>query len=269
MERADESELQAALPRALYVDPAAWATERERVLVREWTAVGRIEDLGLHERERVAVVDVLGESVLLTRAADGALHGAYNVCRHRGAQLFPALPGAAPTTCAVGALRCPYHSWTYALDGSLLRAPHAGDVDRSDFALRPVDVAEWSGFAFVRLDEGGAELADAVERPNRTLTNYAIGELATGSVLSYDVAANWKVIAENYNAITAARSIPSSPDSSRPSATGGETSTGTPACRTARARGPSPRRGPRRGRRCRVSTPRSESGTRVSWSIPT
>lgn len=200
--------LQPALPRELYVDPAAYAVERERVLLREWTCVGRRADLGLADPARLAVVDVLGESVILTADTDGALHAAYNVCRHRGAQLFPAEPGAAPQTCSASALRCPYHSWTYGLDGSLLRAPHAEGVDRTDFSLHPVAVDEWAGFVFVRLVEpgspvhpaqAGAPLASTVERPDRTLAHYDIGALVTGRTLSYEVAANWKVVAENYN----------------------------------------------------------------------
>lgn len=197
------SGLQPALPRELYVDPASWATEREVVLLREWTCVGRRADLGLADPARLAVVDVLGESVIVTADADGALHAAYNVCRHRGAQLVPAEPGGEPVTCAVAALRCPYHSWTYGLDGSLLRAPHADDVDRAGFSLHPVAVDEWGGFVFVRLAEPApgrtTPLAAAVERPTRTLDHYDLGTLVTGRVLSYEVAANWKVVAENYN----------------------------------------------------------------------
>ena len=109
--------LQAALPRELYVDAAAWERERDQVLLREWTCVGRVADLGLHEPERVAVVEALGESLVVTSDADGALHAAYNVCRHRGSQLFPTEPGSAPQLCAAKSIRCPYHSWTYALDG--------------------------------------------------------------------------------------------------------------------------------------------------------
>ena len=132
----DDMTLQAALPRELYVDPTAWERERDRVLLREWTCVGRRADLGLHEPERVAVVEVLGESVLVTSDADGALHAAYNVCRHRGSQLFPTEPGTAPQLCGAKSIRCPYHSWTYALDGSLLRAPHTeeGEVDPPEFS---------------------------------------------------------------------------------------------------------------------------------------
>jgi Rieske 2Fe-2S family protein len=194
--------LEPALPRASYVDPAAWDHERERVLLREWTCVGRRADLGLGEARRLAVVDVLGESVLLTSDEERTLHAAYNVCRHRGSQIVPVPPGSPPACAEVGALRCPYHSWTYGLDGRLLRAPHTGDgdVDPDAFGLHPVGVEEWAGFVFVHLTPADAEpLADSVARATRTLANYALGDLVTGLRFDYEVAANWKVVAENYN----------------------------------------------------------------------
>jgi Rieske 2Fe-2S family protein len=193
--------LQAALPREMYVDPATFAGERDRVLYAEWFCVGRLADLGLADPGRVAVVDVVGESVLVTTDADGALHAAYNVCRHRGSQLFTALPGAEPVCTAAGSLRCPYHSWTYALDGSLLKAPHAdlAPDDLPAFSLNAVAVDAWAGFVFVHLGTPATSLADAMERPSRTLANYEMGELVTGLRFSYEVAANYKVVAENYN----------------------------------------------------------------------
>jgi Rieske 2Fe-2S family protein len=194
--------LQEALPRELYVAPAAWARERERVLLREWTCVGRVSDLGLDQPERAAVVEVLGESMVVTSDAGGILHASYNVCRHRGSQLFPTPPGTEPQQCAARSIRCPYHSWTYALDGSLLRAPHTEDeeIDPADFSLHPVGVEAWGGFVFVHpTPEGAADLAESVGRATRTLANYDLGSLVTGLTLRYDVAANWKVVAENYN----------------------------------------------------------------------
>jgi Rieske 2Fe-2S family protein len=194
------SELQAALPRELYVDPDAWVVERDRVLAAEWTCVGRVDDLGLATPRRAAVVEVWEESLIVTSDESGALHAAYNVCRHRGSQIFPVEPGAEPLACAASSLRCPYHSWTYALDGSLLRAPHTDGVDPARFALHPVEVDTWEGFVFVRLEAAAADtLITSVARPSRTLANYRIGDLVTGATYSYDVAANWKVIAENYN----------------------------------------------------------------------
>ena len=195
------SSLQAALPREMYVDEAAWVVERERVLFSSWACVGRTADLGLDSAGRLAVVDVAGESVVVTRDEDG-LHAAYNVCRHRGSQLVPREPFSAPVCSAVGALRCPYHSWTYSLAGRLLKAPHTAgvDVDPSEFSLHAVGVEEWAGFVFVHLSPSSAEpFSDGVTKAAENLGNYDMGSLVTGRVLSYEVAANWKVLAENYN----------------------------------------------------------------------
>ena len=198
------SGLQAALPREMYVDDVAWARERDRVLFATWACVGRLDDLGLAEPGRIAVVDVVGESVLLTRDDDG-LHAAYNVCRHRGSQLVPREPGAETVCSAAGALRCPYHSWTYSLSGRLLKAPHTEEpdgpvIDPEEFSLHPVGVEEWAGFVFVNLTPGSVEpFADGVVQAAANLGNYGMGSLVTGLTLRYDVAANWKVLAENYN----------------------------------------------------------------------
>ena len=189
-------ELQAALPREMYVDADQWRVERDAALYAEWYCLGRVDDLGLASPRRVAVADVAGESVLVTSAEDGTLHAAYNVCRHRGSQLCA--PGQ-PARDA-GSIRCPYHSWTYALDGSLLRSPHAEVADPTDFALHPVGVETWAGFVFVHLSPASARpLMAQVAHPEQSLRNYGLGELATGLVLRYDVAANYKVLLENYN----------------------------------------------------------------------
>jgi phenylpropionate dioxygenase-like ring-hydroxylating dioxygenase large terminal subunit len=196
--------LQPALPKHMYVDPGHWSTERDRVLYSSWFCVGRISDLGLDRAGRLAVTDVAGESVLLTSDLRGGLHGAYNVCRHRGSQVVPVDPETGPPPpCAVGALRCPYHSWTYDLAGALLKAPHTDGVagfDAAEFGLAPVAVASWGGFCFVHLtpDRAGSlgdEIADLVAGIER----YPLAELVTGRRYSYDVAANYKVLSENYN----------------------------------------------------------------------
>lgn len=188
--------LRAALPRQRYVDAAAWEVEREQVLLRGWCCVGRRDDLGLDRPSRVAVVDVVGESVLVTSDAEGRLHAAYNVCRHRGAQLRE--PGTPP--CDAQVLRCGYHSWTYALDGRLLKAPHAEVPDPAAFGLTPVAVGTWGGFVFCHLTPENAEpLPQQVGRAATTLANYGLADLVTGAVLTYDVAANYKVLLENYN----------------------------------------------------------------------
>lgn len=196
--------LQPALPAAMYVDHQAWLREREAVLYRSWFCVGRLLDLGLDQPDRLAVLDVAGESVLVTTDAGGALHAAYNVCRHRGSQVVPVdSDQPSPEPCTAQALRCPYHSWTYGMDGRLLRAPHTDeldDFDPSTFGLNPIGVDVWGGFCFVHLTPAEAaplatELAGYAER----LRRYPLGDLVRGRRFVYDVAANYKVLAENYN----------------------------------------------------------------------
>jgi glycine betaine catabolism A len=196
--------LQPVLPAAMYVDRDAWLRERDRVLFRSWFCVGRLLDLGLDRPDRLAVVDVAGESVLVTADGSGVLHAAYNVCRHRGSQLVPVDPAQRPPEpCASQVLRCPYHSWTYALDGRLLKAPHTADVEDFDpatFGLNPVAVDTWGGFCFVHLTPATADALDAeVAAVADRLRRYPLDELVVGRRFEYDVAANYKVIAENYN----------------------------------------------------------------------
>jgi Rieske 2Fe-2S family protein len=196
--------LQPALPKRMYVDEAQWQRERDRVLHSSWFCAGRITDLGLDRPGRLCVLDVVGESILVTSDAAGGLHGAYNVCRHRGSQVVPVDPAnPGPSQCSVAALRCPYHSWTYALSGRLLRAPHTDDLadfDPRAFSLEPVGVGTWGGFLFVHLTPSLAPaLHDELSDFDSRLTRYPLAELVGGARFTYDVAANYKVIAENYN----------------------------------------------------------------------
>jgi Rieske 2Fe-2S family protein len=195
--------LQPALPKAMYVDPEHFARERDLVLFDSWFCVGRVADLGLDRPGRLAVLDVVGESVLMTSDVEGGLHAAYNVCRHRGSQVVPTEPGATPPACDVGALRCPYHSWTYDLDGRLLKAPHTegvDDFDPTDFGLHAVGVRTWGGFAFVHLTpERASDLDEDLAEFGSRLARYPLSSLSTGLSFTYDVAANYKVLAENYN----------------------------------------------------------------------
>jgi Rieske 2Fe-2S family protein len=198
------SSLQPALGKEHYVDAARFRIEVDRVLAREWSCAGRVDQLGLEQTGRVAVLDVLGESILVARTSDGRLTGHYNVCRHRGTQLLPAGPDdPVPSSHEAKALRCPYHSWTYDLDGRLLRAPHTEDVtdfEPDQFGLHDVGVATWGGFLFVHLTPSVAGPFDAViGAVAERLQRYPLVDLRVGRRLTYDVAANWKLIAENYN----------------------------------------------------------------------
>jgi Rieske 2Fe-2S family protein len=198
--------LQAALPGAYYTDEAHWARETDRVLFREWFGAGRLATWGLENgtSERLAVLDVAGESVLVTRAPDGALRAFFNVCRHRGSQVVPVDPDIGPATpCRAAALRCPYHSWTYDLSGRLLRAPHTEDVTDfapEEFGLREIEADAWGGFLFLRLaNPVGLTLRDTLGEVADRVRRYRLDSLVVGRTLTYEVRANYKVVLENYN----------------------------------------------------------------------
>jgi glycine betaine catabolism A len=158
------------------------------------------------------VVEVLGESVLLVRTKEGEVRAHYNVCRHRGARLVSGNEAECDVKLSGGVLgtsgiRCPYHQWTYALDGRLLNAPYMKERDgfcKAELSLYPVGVELWGGFIFVNLspDEALAEgrtlrtqFGDAIARVKR----YPLEELRTAKRIVYEVEANWKIVMENYN----------------------------------------------------------------------
>jgi glycine betaine catabolism A len=196
--------LERSLPKASYIAEAEFAREREAVLFADWFCVGRAESLV--RAGDYLTADVAGESVVVVRGDDGQLRGFYNLCRHRGSRLVEpqdALAAAPATGCLGGAIRCPYHAWTYGLDGTLRSAPFLPDLRnyRDQLSLHGVDVDMWGGFVFVRLepDPAGTSLAGSLgEIPGR-VERYPLDALRRGASLSYEVAANWKVICENYN----------------------------------------------------------------------
>lgn len=199
-----ETRLEKSLPSSAYVAPQAWDAEKAAILTREWLCVGREEDLADPGSHRL--VEVLGESVIVTRDRAGQLHAHYNVCRHRGSRICDAANDAKwglelPGGVIGGVIRCPYHGWAYGLDGALLAAPGTGSgIDKAAFALHPVGIATWGGFVFLNLTPQGApDLAGALHQAPRRLANYPLEDLRTGAVLTYEVAANWKLICENYN----------------------------------------------------------------------
>jgi glycine betaine catabolism A len=192
--------LEKTLPSDYYRSPEMYARERERIFCREWFCVGRDADVPDPGDSRV--LDVLGESILLVRNESGALRGFYNVCRHRGAQLCgTVVPGRAVRGGVVGKrIRCPYHSWTYNLDGALVGAPYIEGVDPAKLALYPVGVESWGGFVFVHLTPaGGQSLANQLGAIPARIRRYPLARLRVGHSIRYDVAANWKIIVENYN----------------------------------------------------------------------
>lgn len=202
-------DLGAALPAAAYLDAALHRREAEAIFFREWFCVGRAEQLP--EPGDFLHVHVAGERVLVVRDRDGGLAAFFNVCSHRGAELVSAAPE--PDACggrsgrfAGGALRCPYHAWTYELDGRLRGAPFLEFTERrarERFSLRSIPVAQWGGFVWINVAGADAPpartLDEQVAAVAKKVARYPLADLRIGRRIVYEVAANWKVLAENYN----------------------------------------------------------------------
>lgn len=199
--------LEQTLPSSWYYAEDIYSLEKEKIFCREWLCVARDEDLP--KTGDFKVVEVAGESIILVRNREGVLRGFYNVCRHRGARLCrtdePAPPGLAVQGGVVAgrSILCPYHQWSYDLDGRLVAAPHMGTVagfEKSAVSLYPVGVESWGGFVFVNLSPKEAKpLAEQLGVIPARISRYPLAELRIGHSIRYSVAANWKAICENYN----------------------------------------------------------------------
>lgn len=199
--------MERSLDSAAYLTPEAFARDKQTIFTREWFCAAREEELP--EPGDHLVLDVAGENILLVRARDGALHAHYNVCRHRGARMCDAGNDARwgvkldAGVVARNMIRCPYHSWSYALDGRLLAAPHLQDApgfNKADYSLYPVGVATWGGFIFLNLTpENAPDFEASLGDAPRRLGNYPLADLRAAQTIRYELAANWKIVLENYN----------------------------------------------------------------------
>jgi Rieske 2Fe-2S family protein len=197
--------LEPTLPSSWYRSAKVFAAEKEHIFCREWVCAGREEELS--EPGAFRVLDILGESILLVRNREGLLRAFYNVCRHRGARLCREAGGGTPPPLsggiAAGRITCPYHQWTYDFDGRLLAAPYlAGEsgFDKALFSLYPVGLESWGGFIFLNLTPGkAATLQQQIAGIPERIARYPLAQLRIGHTIRYEVAANWKVICENYN----------------------------------------------------------------------
>jgi glycine betaine catabolism A len=183
------------LPARFYTEELFFAREMEMLFRGTWICAGRLEEL--EDPGQFVLRDIAGDSVIVTRAGTGGVHAFHNVCRHRGTRLCTDLAGTFP-----GSIQCPYHAWTYGLDGRLIGAPHMDEVPhfrKEDYPLHAVRTDEWDGHLFLNLSDSPVSLQDQLGDLPSKFRPWRMQDLQLGRRIVYDVAANWKLIVQNYN----------------------------------------------------------------------
>jgi Rieske 2Fe-2S family protein len=178
-----------------YSSPEVFAAERERIFAREWICAGRTDELDGPGEYRL--VEIAGESIILVRDAERRLRAYYNVCRHRGTRMCERERGRFS-----GSIQCPYHAWTYGLDGALKVARNMAGVPGFSierYGLGEAAVAEWEGFVFLSLAADPQTFAGVFSPLIGRFADWQIASLKTARSITYDLACNWKLVFQNYS----------------------------------------------------------------------
>jgi choline monooxygenase len=181
-------------PSSWYIDPRVLALEQRTVFSRSWQVAARVDQV--REPGQYVTCEIAGEPILVVRGSDGVLRGFFNVCRHHAAAVM-----TEPQGCAKN-LRCPYHGWTYTLEGALKGTPSFNGVRNFDMAqhgLAPVTTAVWENWVFVRLDAAEPTLeefpgADLIAQ----IQPLGLTKLHWFERRHYRLDCNWKVFVDNY-----------------------------------------------------------------------
>ena len=185
-----------SLPSRWYFDTAQYALEFERVWARNWIYLCRadsIPDTGCFRTFTIGT-----QPILVLREESGELRAFYNTCRHRGSLLCAEAAGKLPAR----AITCPYHAWTYRLNGQLARIPSAGRahfVPVADTALYGIALQQWRGFVYVNLAAPGQQPSHHFNANTETVAHWPLEDLIVGHRLTKRIRCNWKIFWENYN----------------------------------------------------------------------
>ncbi|HXV81741.1 MAG TPA: aromatic ring-hydroxylating dioxygenase subunit alpha [Candidatus Binatia bacterium] len=181
-------------PSSWYVDSRVLELERNTVFASSWQVAVRADQV--REAGHYVTSDLAGEPILLVRASDGILRGFFNVCRHHAAAVMTQPEGKTET------LRCPYHGWTYNLEGALILTPEfagARNFERSANGLIPVQTGLWEGLVFVRLSTEGSSLENFLGSDlARQFRSLGLEKFHWMARRTYTLNCNWKVFIDNY-----------------------------------------------------------------------
>jgi len=182
------------LPQRYFVSPEIFEEEQTALFSTRWVLIGHQSQIAT--AGDYFVQEVAGESVIVLRDQKDTLHAFYNVCRHRGTRLCEEQSGHS------SAIQCPYHAWTYGLDGRLIGAPHMDLVrgfDKAHHSLQPVNLGVWEGFIFGNLADEPMPLQKWFAPLAGKFSHWNLPKLKSARRIEYDVRANWKLIVENYS----------------------------------------------------------------------
>jgi Rieske 2Fe-2S family protein len=183
------------LPQRYFTSPEIFAEEQERIFARHWLCVGHQSQLVNHGD--YFVQEAAGESLILLRDRSRTIRGFYNLCRHRGTRICENNHGRFRES-----IQCPYHAWTYGLDGRLIGAPHMNQIegfDKTQYSLHAANLAIWEGFIFVNLAAQPEPFESVFAPLHNKFTHWNLPNLKSAKRIAYDVRANWKLIFENYS----------------------------------------------------------------------
>ena len=190
-------EMEPSFPNSWHYDPEHYQKELDAFWYRMWINVCRSDEVASPRDYKV--VSIGDQNIVITRDLKGNLRAFHNTCRHRGSILCTQDEGRFEG----GSIVCPYHAWTYSLEGKLIATPHqleSADFEMKDYSLYGAAVGEWGGFVFVNLTPEEAEpLEKALGDTPLKFKNYHPERLKVGFRYVHEIKANWKLWFENYS----------------------------------------------------------------------
>jgi len=181
-----------ALPKMFFTDPAIFEFEKERLFKDDWVAVARIDQLS--NPGDYITYDLLGDTIIVACDKNGTINAFSNVCLHRACSIAE---GAGQKK---NLFTCPYHKWTYELDGKLRGSPNMEQATQfnNDLALPSLAVEIWQGWVFVHAGDNPDPLAPTLTEFSEKLAPWNLSDLKIAGVLTFDSPWNWKVLLENF-----------------------------------------------------------------------
>lgn len=181
-----------AMPKSVYTSPEFTELELEKIFRQDWVCAGRASSLS--KPGDYLTMEIAGEPIMVLRDADGALRAQSNVCRHRMSTL---LEGRGNTRSIV----CPYHAWTYGLNGKLKTAPammHNDAFCASDISLPQIRCTDWEGWIMLTVNPDAPDVHEALSEVTDLIGHFKMGDYVETFREEHNWNTNWKVLAENF-----------------------------------------------------------------------